>query len=188
MTIMNQDPTSQWEECLNFIKDNLDERAFNTWFKPAKFVSYTNNVVKVQVPTEYFVEYWESHFLKILKSAFGKCFGKNVSLNYLYHTDTEETVLPSSSDSLEVPYEKSGFKGPFNPMQTLTPRYPQDLNPDLDPRYTFETFLEGASNNVPRKIALAIANKYQDTFNPFFIYGHSGVGKTHLANAKCAGF
>jgi len=173
----------QWESCLQFIKDNLDEQTFRTWFKPAKFLSFNNKVVKVQVPSEYFVEYWESHFLKLLKSAFGKCYGKDVSLSYIYHTDNIETTIPISQDSVDIQREKGGYRGPFDPAQTLSPRYPQDLNPDLNPRYTFENFLEGSSNVFPRKIALAIADKFQDTFNPYFIFGHSGVGKTHLANA-----
>lgn len=182
---MNNQPEKLWNAFLLYIKDNIGEQSFHTWFTPAEFKSFDGTKLRVKVPTEFFYEYWESHFLKIIHSGILKYYGDKVQLTYIYGEDDEQQAIPTSNRP-EIPepvshhIEKEGANDLF---QTLKGRYPQELNPDLNPNYTFENFLEGASNTFPRKIAEAIASKFQDAFNPFFLYGPSGVGKTHLANA-----
>lgn len=182
---MNNQPEQQWNACLSYIKDNVGEQSFSTWFTPAEFKSFDGTTLRVKVPSGFFYEYWESHFLRVIHSAIKKYFGPGTGLTYVYGED-EDQINIAATKHAEIPRPESQNlekDGPNNFFQTLTGRYPQALNPELNPNYTFDNFIEGDSNRFPRKIALAIAEKFQDTFNPFFIYGHSGVGKTHLANA-----
>lgn len=182
---MSNPTEQQWNACLKYIKDNVGEQSFSTWFTPAEFKSFDGSTLRVKVPSGFFYEYWESHFLRIIHSAIQRYFGKNVGLTYVYGDDDEQIDAPTRVHA-EIPEPTSQNiekQGPNDFFQTLTGRYPQELNPELNPNYTFDNFIEGSSNRFPRKIALTIAEKFQDTFNPFFIYGHSGVGKTHLANA-----
>ena len=177
---MNDSGEQRWQACLQFIKDNIEERSFATWFRPSSFRSYKDGVLEVQVPSAFFVEYWESHFLNELRSAIGKNFGPATRLKYAYTLggDRPETELSEVTAAV-----KPSVAAVYDPQSFVHSALQPELNSDLDPRCTFDNFIEGPSNKYPRSIALAIAERFQDAFNPFFIYGHSGVGKTHLANA-----
>lgn len=174
---MAQDGAKRWQACLQFIEDNIGERSFSTWFAPAVFQGYENGVLEVLVPSSFFIEYWESHFVNELRSALGKNFPAGTRLKYAYRLGDE---MPKTELS-DMTERARGRVGAYNPQKSVGDV--GELDADLDPRCTFENFLEGPSNKYPRSIALAIAEHFQDAFNPFFIYGHSGVGKTHLANA-----
>ena len=122
----------------------------------------------------------------LLSKVLARVFGNNVKLNYRIvevkgrqHDVT--TDVESDGPSLEMePITRQVNKSPT----TLDAAVPQRLNPQLDPKKTFQSFIEGASNKMPRTVGLSIAeHPGKSTFNPFFIYGPSGCGKTHLINA-----
>ena len=181
-------PELNWEKCLQYFKDNLDEQSFETWFVPAKFKDFEKNVLRVSVPSNFFCEFWEENYLPLLRSAIGKYFGPNVELRYRIGTDegnhySTEVAAPVRSTAVEnTPYDNAN-KTPEFFGTTGKNHVADELDPHLNPYYTFENFIEGDSNKFPRMIGITIAEKFQDSFNPLFIYGASGVGKTHLANA-----
>ena len=179
---MANEAEKKWETCLQFIKDNIEESSFATWFTPARLQSYKDGVLEVLVPSAFFIEYWESHFLNELRSAIHKNFGAGTRLKYSYMIGGEGSdATKDEGDAKVTATQKVAVAASYNPQTSL--KRADELDSDLDPRCTFENFIEGPSNKYPRSIAVAIASKFQDAFNPFFVYGHSGVGKTHLANA-----
>lgn len=172
---MDNTPEEIWESCLTFIKNNIGEQPFNTWFKPIGFYSFVNNKLYLSVPNEFFVEYIESHFLDILRVTILKFYGK-ISLGYHIQIGEEGINEGSTTASQAVKSTKISSSIP------VAPEVPE-LDSNLNPGYTFENFVQGDCNKLPSAIAHSISEKYQNTFNPYFIYGASGVGKSHLVNA-----
>ncbi len=172
-----------WEKCLTIIRDNVPGRAFDTWFAKTKPASYTGNVLTIFVPSPFVYEYIEEHYVELLSSAIYRIFGNETQLNYRILADSEN-LLTVDQESVKRPTR------PTNEQQKSTNSAPggiavapQDLDPMLRSNYSFENFIEGMSNKLSRAVAESIALKPGKTFNPLFLYGASGVGKTHLSNA-----
>jgi chromosomal replication initiator protein len=192
---MSQSPSSVWNNCLSFIEDNIQPQAYSTWFKPIVPVKLTGNVLSIQVPSKFFYEWLEEHYIKILKLALTKELGKDARLVYVIKMEntfgnkapyTEK--IPSSNNSglksqnVETPFTSftSELKNPF----VIPGIRNLQIESQLNPNYTFENFLEGDSNRLARSAGLAVANKPGGTsFNPLLIYGGVGLGKTHLVHA-----
>jgi len=192
---MNLDANSVWNNCLIFIKDNIQNQAYKTWFKPIKPIKLENNSLTIQVPSKFFYEWLEEHYLKILKTALNKELGNEAKLVYVIKMEnaygskspfTEKipsnnkskiqaqevnTPIFSSSNELKNPFVIPGIKN-------------LQIESQLNPNYNFENFLEGDSNRLARSAAMAVSNKPGGTsFNPLLIFGGVGLGKTHLAHA-----
>lgn len=186
---------SVWDKCLSFIKDNIAEDAYNTWFLPIRPGKLINNVLTIQVPSKFFYEWLEEHYIKILKSALQKELGGDAKLVYSILMDQKSqgrepfTVrIPSSNKEKLKPQE---IEAPLN-LQAGKMMNPfiipglQKLKIDsqLNHNYTFNNFIEGESNRLARAAGRAIAKRPGGTsFNPLFIYGGVGLGKTHLVHA-----
>ena len=174
---------SRWNQCLQLIRNNVQPQAFDTWFAHISPVTFDEVERKLYmgVPTHYFREHLEAHYLDLLRRVLHSVYGSDISLFYNVHADStngEDMVVEGTQRSTagdgQLPTQP-GNKGP---------RALQQLDSQLNPNYTFDNFVEGFSNKLPRTVGVAIANNpRQVTFNPLFIYGPSGVGKTHLVNA-----
>ena len=184
---MQKSHKALWDNCLHLISQNVAEQTFKTWFEPIVFESYdeAERTVLVQVPSPYIYEYLEQYYVRLMAWALQNSFKTNVRLKYRLVTDKEnrknqEWEGDAPSD-IEAPQPTTrGNKSPT----VLDAAVPQNLNPQLDPKKTFESFIEGDSNKLPRTVGLSIAeHPGKSTFNPFFIFGPSGCGKTHLINA-----
>ena len=184
---MQKSHKALWDNCLHLISQNVTEQTFKTWFEPIVFESYSEEekTVLVQVPSPYIYEYLEQYYVRLMAWALQNSFKTNVRLKYRLVTDKEnnknqewESDAPSD---IEAPRPTTrGNKSPT----VLDAAVPQNLNPQLDPKKTFDNYIEGDSNKLPRTVGLSIAeHPGKSTFNPFFIYGPSGCGKTHLINA-----
>ena len=184
---MQKSHKALWDNCLHLISQNVTEQTFKTWFEPIVFESYSEEekTVLVQVPSPYIYEYLEQYYVRLMAWALQNSFKANVRLKYRLVTDKEnkknqewESDAPSD---IEAPRPTTrGNKSPT----VLDAAVPQNLNPQLDPKKTFDNYIEGNSNKLPRTVGLSIAeHPGKSTFNPFFIYGPSGCGKTHLINA-----
>ncbi len=176
-----------WENCLRLIRQNVSEQIFKTWFEPIVFEKYdeAEATLLVQVPSPYVYEYLEQHFVQLMSWALNQSFHAKVCLTYRLVTDktnnlTQDVVSEQPAD-IDAPQATTrANKAPT----VLDAAVPQQLNPQLDPRKTFDTYIEGDSNKLPRTVGLSIAeHPGKSTFNPFFIFGPSGCGKTHLINA-----
>ena len=185
---MNNSPQQLWEHSLQIIKANVTEQQYQTWFKPIVFESYSPATLTllVQVPSPFVYEYLEENFVDLISKALTRCFGANVRLAYRVITDkTNNKVMVLQSDpsveQIEKPKPQTAANQPYGVLDAAKP---QQIDPQLNPHQTFENFIEGDSNKLPRAVGLSIAEHPSTTqFNPMFIYGPSGCGKTHLINA-----
>jgi len=192
---MSKTAQSVWENCLLFIKDNIQDQAYKTWFEPIKSVELTENALYIQVPSKFFYEWLEEHYVKLLKVALTKELGKNAKL--LYKIKMENTYgnkqpfteqIPSTQRTSVKPQDidtqyknlNTELKNPFVIPGIRNLKIESQLNAN----YSFENFLEGDSNRLARSAGMAVANKPGGTsFNPLLIFGGVGLGKTHLAHA-----
>jgi chromosomal replication initiator protein len=192
---MSTEANAVWNECLSFIKDNIQPQAFKTWFEPIKPVKLADNSLSVQVPSKFFYEWLEEHYVKLLKVALTKSLGEGAKLVYIIRMEntygnrepfTEK--IPSSNRSYHAPQEidvpikskNPELKNPFVIPGIRNIKIESQLNPN----YSFDNFLEGDSNRLARSAGMAVANKPGGTsFNPLLVFGGVGLGKTHLAHA-----
>ena len=185
---MKQSPTLLWEKCLQIIKANVTEQQFKTWFEPIVFESYfpARMTVLVQVPSPFVYEYLEGNFVDLISKVLKRVFGSGVKLEYRIITDkTNNKAMVVQSDNTQEVMEKPVPSTKANQSYSvLDAAKPQEIDSQLNPQQTFDNFIEGASNKLPRAVGLTIAEQPATTmFNPMFIYGPSGCGKTHLINA-----
>ncbi len=192
---MNKTALSVWENCLSFIKDNINTQAYKTWFEPIKPVKFADNVLSIQVPSKFFYEWLEEHFIQILKVALTKELGEGAKL--LYVIKMENTYGNKQPFTEKIPSTNRASLKNQNVSAPLKNKSPELRNPfiipgirnvkiesQLNPNYNFDNFLEGDSNRLARSAGLAVANKPGGTaFNPLLIFGGVGLGKTHLAHA-----
>ncbi len=175
-----------WNRCLHIIKDNVNAQSFKTWFEPIKAVGYEDDVLTLQVPNRFFYEFLEEHYVPVLRKAIRQIIGNNCKLEYqilptkeghnrrrLSEQMKEKTTLPidKKDEAIPNPFVIPGLKK-------------QRIDSQLNTKYRFENFIEGDCNRLARGAGYAIVdNPGKTSFNPLFIYGDVGLGKTHLAQA-----
>ena len=181
-------PKALWDNSLLLIKDSVTEQQYNTWFKPIVFESYkpSTKTLLVQVPSPFVYEYLEQNFVDLLSKVLHRNFGEGIRLTYRVVTDKEHKLSqdieadPNDADLAKQARERAQQTA----AQPAAPQQQEDIDTQLDPKLTFNNYMEGDSNKLPRSVGLSIAEHPNTTqFNPMFIYGPSGSGKTHLVNA-----
>ncbi len=174
--------SEMWEKCLKIFQDNLPAEQFDAWFKPVTSMSYENNSLTVIVPSPFFVEQLEERYIKLIGSTLRRVYGDNIKLYYHYNQiGNEATTGVTVGSSNPSPAIANRNNNAANPFQQ---EYIEEIDSQLNPRYTFENYCGSMSNKIARSIGEAIAtNPKCKTFNPLFIYGATGVGKTHLIQA-----
>ncbi len=171
-----------WNQCLEVIRDNVNESAYHTWFIPIVPLQYDNGALTIQVPTLFFYEYLEAKYVDLLQATLSRVIGPNTILNYRVTVDSSSKTHPTiQSDGVS---EREVPKG-MNKAPVLMPAAPvQEWNPNLNLKYNFNNYFAGDSNKLARIVAETVSNNPGNTgFNPCFIYGKPGVGKTHLCHA-----
>jgi chromosomal replication initiator protein len=175
--------TQLWSRCLSVIKDNISEVSFNTWFVPLVALKYENNIFVLQVPSQFFVEYIEEKYIDLLRMTLYREVGVGTRLEYRVMIDKSSgtgTQIPSAGEQ-QKPNSVINNSAYVNPYHK--PQLPE-IDPQLNPAYNFNNLIEGNSNKLARTAGMSIGNDPgKNIFNPLFVYGQSGVGKTHLANA-----
>ncbi|MBR6459374.1 MAG: ATP-binding protein, partial [Actinomycetaceae bacterium] len=179
----NHTESQRWATCLQIIRNNVSQQQYDIWFAPVTFDSFDveRNELTLCVPSPYFREHIETHFLTLLRQVLLRIYGRGIKLIYKVKVDAEHglTVNESSTDCSTAVCQTMSSQ-PAN----AAPEPLQQLDSNLNADYTFDNFVEGVANKLPRTVGLSIAqNPHQMTFNPLFVYGASGVGKTHLVNA-----
>lgn len=184
---MSINPRAMWDNCLELIRENVSEQQFNTWFKPIAFQSYNpaTQTVLLQLPSMFVYEYLEENYVDLLMHVLQRSFRKNVKLAYNVVTDQTNGLNQQIEDEpvakISTPHKTNDVNQGPSPLDVAKP---QEIDSKLNPHQTFDNFIEGDSNKLPRSVGLSIAEHPKTTqFNPMFIYGPSGCGKTHLINA-----
>ncbi|MEN8227196.1 MAG: chromosomal replication initiator protein DnaA [Bacteroidota bacterium] len=185
-----------WNNCLNVIKDNVPSISFRTWFEPIIPLKLDNDILTIQVPSPFFYEYLEEQYIDILRKVIKKELGPEAKLEYnvvmqnnSYSNSKPYTVKFPAKNSKEiknipvsVPLDstENTIKNPF----VIPGLKKLDIDPRLNPENSFENFIEGECNRLARSAGYAVSKNPGGTaFNPLLIYGESGLGKTHLAQA-----
>lgn len=192
---MSDTAASVWKNCLHFIQDNIQPQAYKTWFEPIVPVKLSEQILSIQVPSKFFYEWLEEHYVKLLKTALTKELGKDARLVYIIRmentfgnkTPFTESIPSKNRNSLntqEVDAPLNSYVGELKNPFVIPGIKNLQIESQLNPNYNFDSFLEGDSNRLARSAALAVANKPGGTsFNPLLIFGGVGLGKTHLAHA-----
>lgn len=180
---MEMTHTQLWENCLRIFQDNLPIEQYDTWFKPVTSLSYKDGSLTVDVPSPFFVEQFEERYIKLLGSTLRKVYGPDVKLFYHYNQVVSEptsgVTMESAKPSAAVAPRNGVTSNPFQQPEVI-----EEIDSQLNPHYTFENYCGSISNKIARSIGEAIAtNPKCKTFNPLFVFGPSGVGKTHLIQA-----
>lgn len=188
---MSSEANAVWNECLRVIEQHVNEQSFSTWFKPINPVKLEGSTLTIQVPSQFFYEWLEDNYVEVLKLAIKSTLGPNGRLEY--------AVVVDKGNSQNQPYvvsfpqgnsTSSPKKANIPIVESKSPFEMQSLNSDmllqsnLNPNYTFSTYIEGDCNRLARSAGFAVATKPGVTsFNPLMVYGGVGLGKTHLIQA-----
>ncbi|MBL7705664.1 MAG: chromosomal replication initiator protein DnaA [Taibaiella sp.] len=191
------DPGVVWERCMAIIEDNVNRRAFQTWFLPIRAVDLTNNILTIQVPSQFFYEWLEEHYVELLAKTIKRVLGRTGQLAYRIQMENNSQKspatmqLPSNQQSkaakgehyIDMPLtveDPSRIKNPF----VIPGMKRMQIDPQLNSSLTFNHFIEGECNTLCRNSALRVAQKPGETsFNPLMLFGGTGCGKTHLLQA-----
>lgn len=181
-----------WNKCLSVIKDNTETQSYTTWFEPIVPISLVDSTLTIQVPTMFFVEFLESHYIELLKKTIKRVIGPDGKLVYKVTVDsgddTSTMKLPSSNrtdprNQMGRPAPEKLSDVPMNPF-VIPGLKKLVIDPQLNENYTFDNYIEGECNRVARQGGLAIAkNPGKTAYNPLLIYSNTGLGKTHLCHA-----
>ena len=186
-----------WDNCLLVIKDNLNYQNFKTWFAPIKPVKLENNVLTIQVPSQFFYEWLEEHYISLLKKTVRNELGITGRLEYSivmdgsFNADPYTIKVPTSNKraianpSVSMPLNINGAGSKDIPNPFVIPGLKKiQVQSQLIESYSFDNFVEGDCNRLARSAGYAVANKPGKTsFNPLFLYSNVGLGKTHLVHA-----
>lgn len=175
-----------WNECLGVITELISPQSYKTWFEPIVPVSFKDNVLTIQVPSQFFYEWLEEHYLDMLKRTIKRVIGHEGRLEYriIVQNDVNPkvTVIPGgrSNDTINPLIEAKGIPNPF-----IIPGIKRmQIDSQLNQNYSFDNFIVGECNQLARAAAMQIAeNPGKTSFNPFFIYSATGLGKSHLCHA-----
>ena len=158
-----QDTLNPWLQVLSELQKKIDQNSFETWFEPTVFIGQEGDSLYIKVPNSYFKDWLSFHYSALINEAGQKLFGRVFDIKYIF----DDASFSFKRNSPEERRSKSGSL----------------LNPNLNPNYTFENFVVGNCNQFAHAAAIAVAKNPAKSYNPLYLYGGSGLGKTHLMNA-----
>ncbi len=196
---MGKNYTDVWESCLKIIKDNIHYQSYQTWFEPITPIKLKNNILTIQVPSQFFYEWLEEHYINLLKKTIKKELGNEGSLEYSIIMDnsfnnskpytiniptSEKRATKNPPVSMPIDLNKGG-KSKDIPNPFIIPGLKKiKVQSQLIENYSFDNFVEGDCNRLARSAGYAVAeNPGKTSFNPLLIYSDVGLGKTHLVHA-----
>ncbi|MBI4632353.1 MAG: chromosomal replication initiator protein DnaA [Deltaproteobacteria bacterium] len=158
-----------WEKSIKIIKQNISKQNFDTWIRPINVVAREDNRVQLSVPNKFFREWIMENYRSSIGDAISSVAGTEIELDFtINHNGVTAPSSVGTDDEIPRKMEKSSKKR---------------LHPSLNPNYTFERFVVGSCNQFAHAASVAVAEKPAKNYNPLFIYGGVGLGKTHLLNA-----
>jgi chromosomal replication initiator protein len=149
-----------WQQVLDIVEKKINQQSYNTWFKPTQLLKYDDKALYVRVPNAFFQDWLNDHIDVVIEAAKLAGMG-DISVIYITEKSPVETAAAASQGKLDF----------------------ESIDNTLNPKYTFETFVVGSSNQFAHAAALAVGEKPSKAYNPLFLYGGVGLGKTHLMHA-----
>ena len=162
-----------WQETLEIIKRDISPQNFSTWLKPISFREINKDIVTLEVPNRFIKDWITDNYLKYIE----KTMSEIGTVNYRINIKVNSNITKDKAVEIrDLPTENKSIKVSVNNDQT-------EVSSNINPKYTFDSFVSGPSNQFAHAAALAVANNPATTYNPLFIYGGVGLGKTHIVNA-----
>lgn len=158
-----KDKQNPWLQILAALQEKIDKNSYETWFEPTSYIGQETNSLYIKVPNSYFKDWLSYHYSSTINSCCQELYGKVFNINFIFDEDSSVFMRRS-------PQERKSKRG------TL-------LNPNLNPNYTFENFVVGSCNEFAHAASTAVTKNPAKSYNPLYIYGGAGLGKTHLMNA-----
>jgi len=158
-----EDKTNSWLRIVQAVQKKVDANSFETWFEPTSFIGEEGNALYIKVPNSYFRDWLSFHYSGLINECVQELLGRALDIKYIF----DETP---SSFIRRSPEERKTKQGLL-------------LNPNLNPNYTFDNFVVGSCNQFAQAAATAVAKNPGKSYNPLYVYGGAGLGKTHLMNA-----
>ena len=166
-----------WSNFLNSIKNNMTPLSFNTWFKDTELYEYKDGVAKIIVPMGMFKRHLATRYYDLIVSTLSEIIGDNIEAEfYLREEIEEEEQKEKQNDNFINNYVDKTNINYNNPLERVH-------KSNLNKNYTFDNFIVGNSNRFAQAVAFDVAENPGNIYNPLFIYGNSGLGKTHLMHA-----
>jgi len=190
----SEEATVVWAACLDLIKERVNTQSFKTWFEPITPLHLRAGKLTVQIPSQFFYDWLEEHYYGVINNTISSVLGRDAKLEYAIRTEEPpfepvpgaNALAQNKSDRRSFPLQPETFTvgSPASRSVSRTNTNGGSFQSFLNPRYTFENFIKGDSNQLARAAASAVANNPGGTsFNPLVIYGGTGLGKTHLMQA-----
>ena len=158
-----QEKLNPWTQILRSIQDKIDKNSFETWFEPTAYIGKEAHSLYIKVPNSYFKDWLSFHYGDLINECSHELFGRVLEIKYIYE-EKHSSFMRRSPEERRMRREAL-------------------INPNLNPNYTFDTFVVGACNQFAHAAATAVAKNPARCYNPLYIYGGAGLGKTHLMNA-----
>lgn len=162
--------TTIWEKSIKIIKQNISKQNFDTWIRPITILSREDNRVQLTVPNKFFREWIMENYRGVIGAAISSVAGTEIEIELTINNNGIKSAISPGDDDNEAPRKTE---------KSLKKR----IHPSLNPNYTFERFVIGSCNQFAHAASVAVADKPAKSYNPLFIYGGVGLGKTHLLNA-----
>ncbi|WP_020678235.1 chromosomal replication initiator protein DnaA [Geopsychrobacter electrodiphilus] len=156
---------SLWDKVALQLEKELNSHNYNTWICPIKYESIDDNFLNISVPNKFFSDWIKDNYKNKIESILNNILNNNIKLNInisnimMNQENKEEIKIEEKKDHIKI------------------------TNNTLNNKYTFDSFVSGTSNQFAHAAAMAVANNPATTYNPLFIYGGVGLGKTHIINA-----
>jgi chromosomal replication initiator protein len=195
---MEKNAVEVWENCLKVIKDNINFQSYKTWFLPITAVKLKDKVLTIQVPSQFFYEWLEEHYISLLKKTIKKELGNEGRLEYSIIVDNSDSdpgpytiKMPTGekkatiNPAVSMPFDLNKGTSKEIPNPFIIPGLKKlKINSQLIESYSFDNFIEGDCNRLARSAGYAVGNNPGKTaFNPLLLYSQTGLGKTHLSHA-----
>jgi len=158
-----KDKQNPWLQIMDALQKKIDKNSYETWFEPTSYIGQETNSLYIKVPNSYFKDWLAYHYSSTINNCSQELYGKVFDIKFIFDDD-------SSAFMRRSPSERKSKRG------TL-------LNPNLNPNYTFENFVVGSCNQFAHAASTAVTKNPAKSYNPLYIYGGAGLGKTHLMNA-----
>jgi chromosomal replication initiator protein len=169
-----------WSSLLSELSNSINRHSYDTWFSPTRAVAFDEReqTLTIEVPSRFFSDWLSEHYLSLLETIAHKIMQRTVSIKFVISSELQikprDFPTPQSSQPKENFKFSSSFDAPGTHIPSVTP---------LNPKYTFSSFVVGPSNRFAHAASLAVAEAPAKSYNPLFLYGGVGLGKTHLLHA-----
>ncbi|MBV8772362.1 MAG: ATP-binding protein, partial [Deltaproteobacteria bacterium] len=172
-----------WQRAADRIRDSLGQVGYETWIGPLNFVGVEDRRATIEAPNRFFRDWVSDRYLDLMQHVLSAELGENIEVKLVLGKEaTRNKVANRASNGNGHNHQAVAVNGVAASPESCAPAVPT-VHPHLNPRYTFAEFVVGSSNQFAHAAALAVANRPGEKYNPLFIYGGVGLGKTHLATA-----